>query len=209
MLGLDELVDHWTVLDDERKLIAGKRGPTRLGFTLLLKFYTQHGRFPSGRSELPDEAVEFVAKQVKVPASDMGFYEWSGSTLKNHAARSASTWASGSARSPTRTSSRTGWPLMSRMRSGTRTGVREELLRRCRAERIEPPTPDRVTRIVRSALHNAEETWFAVIAGRISAETVRRIIALIDGARKPATLTMTGTRTRTRCWRWSSRCQGT
>ncbi len=71
--GLDELVEHWTVLDDERDLIAGKRGPTRLGFALLLKFYTQHGRFPSGRSEFPDEAVDFVARQVKVAAPDIGF----------------------------------------------------------------------------------------------------------------------------------------
>src|SRR6266508_5379195 len=36
-LDLDELVEHWTLLDDERDLIAGKRGPTRLGFALLLK----------------------------------------------------------------------------------------------------------------------------------------------------------------------------
>jgi len=27
------------MLDDERELIAGKRGPTRLGFALLLKFW--------------------------------------------------------------------------------------------------------------------------------------------------------------------------
>jgi hypothetical protein len=59
-LGLDELVDHWTVTDDEWKLVAEQRGPTRLGFVLLLKFSTQHGRFPAGRSELPDEAVEFA-----------------------------------------------------------------------------------------------------------------------------------------------------
>jgi hypothetical protein len=31
-LDLDELVEHWTLLDDEQLLIAGKRGPTRLGF---------------------------------------------------------------------------------------------------------------------------------------------------------------------------------
>ena len=85
--GLDELVEHWTVLDDERDLIAGKRGPTRLGFALLLKFYTQHGRFPSGRSEFPDEAVDFVARQVKVAAPDIGFYEWSGRTIEGPAAR--------------------------------------------------------------------------------------------------------------------------
>ncbi|MFI9041227.1 transposase, partial [Streptomyces sp. NPDC053726] len=33
---MDELVEHWTVLDDELQLVAGKRGGTRLGFALLL-----------------------------------------------------------------------------------------------------------------------------------------------------------------------------
>jgi hypothetical protein len=86
-LGLDELVERWTVMEDDQKLIAGKRGPTRLGFALLLKFFTQYGRFPEGRSELPGEAVQWVARQVKVPASDLGFYEWSGSSPKYHRAQ--------------------------------------------------------------------------------------------------------------------------
>ena len=47
-------------------LIAGKHGPSRLGFALLLKFYARHSRFPAGRPEFPDEVVAFVAKQVKV-----------------------------------------------------------------------------------------------------------------------------------------------
>jgi hypothetical protein len=66
--------DHWTLPGEERDLVAGKRGPARLGFALLLKSCTWHGRFPAGRAELPDEAVAFVAKQVKVPASDLRFY---------------------------------------------------------------------------------------------------------------------------------------
>jgi len=86
-MDLDELVDHWTLLKDERELIAGKRGPTRLGFALLLKFYAQAGRFPRGRAELDDDAVAFVARQVGVPASDLGFYEWSGSTIEYHRAQ--------------------------------------------------------------------------------------------------------------------------
>ncbi|MEU8251138.1 hypothetical protein [Nonomuraea sp. NPDC048916] len=45
-MHIDELVEHWTILDEERDLIAGKRDATRLGFAILLKFYTQHGRFP-------------------------------------------------------------------------------------------------------------------------------------------------------------------
>jgi len=50
--GMDELVEHWTVLATERDLISGKRGATRLGFALVLKFYTRCGRFPAraGRS---------------------------------------------------------------------------------------------------------------------------------------------------------------
>jgi hypothetical protein len=35
-LSLDELVDGWTLVGDERDLIAGKRGATRLGFAVLL-----------------------------------------------------------------------------------------------------------------------------------------------------------------------------
>src|SRR4051794_31110240 len=72
-LDLDELVEHWTLLDDERELIAGKRGPTRLGFALLLKFYIRAGRFPRGRGELPDDAVDSVARQVGVGAGELGF----------------------------------------------------------------------------------------------------------------------------------------
>ncbi|GAA3446976.1 DUF4158 domain-containing protein [Planomonospora venezuelensis] len=83
-MHIDELVEHWTILDEERDLIAGKRDATRLGFAILLKFYTQHGRFPRGRSEPPEDVVEHVAKQVRVPASELGFYEWSGSTIEYH-----------------------------------------------------------------------------------------------------------------------------
>ena len=37
----------------------------------MLKFYVRRGRFPRGRSELPDEAVVFVAKQVGVPPGEL------------------------------------------------------------------------------------------------------------------------------------------
>ena len=38
-LDEDELIEHWTLVGDELGLVAGKRGLTRLGFSLLLKFY--------------------------------------------------------------------------------------------------------------------------------------------------------------------------
>ncbi|SJZ90921.1 protein of unknown function [Marinactinospora thermotolerans DSM 45154] len=84
---MDELVEHWTVLDDELELVAGKRGGTRLGFALPLKHYTRHGRFPRGRAEFPDEVVAFVARQMKVPAAEFDSYQWTGSTIEYHRTR--------------------------------------------------------------------------------------------------------------------------
>jgi hypothetical protein len=86
-LDLDDLVEHWTLSKDEQALVSGKRGATRLGFAVLLKFYTQYGRFPRGRFELPGEAVEFAARQVQVPASELDAYEWSGRTVEYHRAQ--------------------------------------------------------------------------------------------------------------------------
>ncbi|THV43098.1 DUF4158 domain-containing protein [Glycomyces buryatensis] len=77
---LDELVDHWTLLEDERLLVGNKSGATGLGFALLLKFYTLYGRFPRGRSELAEDAIEFIATQVKVEPSEIALYEWEGRT---------------------------------------------------------------------------------------------------------------------------------
>lgn len=168
------------MLEDDQKLIAGKRGPTRLGFALLLKFFTQYGRFPEGRSELPDEAVEFVARQVKVPASDLGFYEWSGSSPKYHRAQVRRHF--GFRECSVADQEKLAEWLAAHVANAERDRdkVRAELFRRCRAERIEPPTPDRVTRIVRSALHKAEQKWFTVIASRIAAAgATGRVVALV------------------------------
>jgi hypothetical protein len=141
-LELDELAEHFTLLPDEEALLRNKSGATRLGFGLLLKFFTRMGRFPSGRAELADEVVEFVARQVGVAASDLGFYDWSGRQVKAHRAeirarldfRECSVADAGKL---------TAW-LAGHVTQAKRRPelVRAELLARCRDERIEPPATD-------------------------------------------------------------------
>ena len=84
---VDELIEFWTLLDEDRALLAGKRGATALGFAVLLKHYSRHGQFPRGRSEVPDDVIVFVAGQLGVDAADLGFYEWPGSTIEYHRAQ--------------------------------------------------------------------------------------------------------------------------
>jgi TnpA family transposase len=179
-LDLDELVEHWTLLDDEREMIAGKRGPTRLGFALLLKYYTWAGRFPRGRGELADEAVVFVARQVGVNAAELGFYEWSSRTIEYHRAQIRAHLGFREC-SVADADELAGWLAVNVCEAERRPElVRDELLVRCRAERIEPPAAGRVDRIVRSALHAAEQTLTARIVARLPVDAVGWLRALVS-----------------------------
>jgi hypothetical protein len=59
-------------LDAGRRRLGpgGESGATRLGFSLLLKFFELEGQFPDGLEEVPSAAMEYVVDLVKVPATD-------------------------------------------------------------------------------------------------------------------------------------------
>lgn len=46
-LDQDELIDRWTLVGDELELVVGKRGATKLGFAVMLRFYTEKGPVPA------------------------------------------------------------------------------------------------------------------------------------------------------------------
>ncbi|MFF4579981.1 DUF4158 domain-containing protein [Streptomyces sp. NPDC001389] len=181
-LDLDELVAHWTLLRDEQGLVSGKRGATRLGFAVLLKFYTQHGRFPRGRFEWPGEAVEFVARQVQVPASELETYEWTGRTVEYHRAqiRSHLGFRECSVADADKPMAWLAEHVACKERRPEQ--VRVELLARCRTDSIEPPTLGRCDRIVAAALRAAAEMLTARISARLTVESTKRLVALVAGA---------------------------
>lgn len=152
---------------------------------LLLKYYTQFGRFPRGRAELPAEAVEFVAGQVNVPAAELGFYEWTGSTIEYHRSQVRAHLGFREC-SVADAEKLTAW-LADAVCEQTRRidQVPDELLVKCRAEQIEPPSAGRVERMVRSALRTSERTLTLRVSSTLTAETVGRLEALaadeIDG----------------------------
>jgi hypothetical protein len=83
-IGLDDVVEHFTLDDRERELLRNKSGSTRLGFAAMLKFLGWKGRFPRGLFELPDDAIDHLARQVKVAAPQIGAYDFTGRQIKNH-----------------------------------------------------------------------------------------------------------------------------
>nr|WP_231509676.1 Tn3 family transposase [Streptosporangium roseum] len=122
------------------------------------RFHQLHGRFPRGRAELPDDAVDYVARAVQVPASALVFYEWDGRTSKDHRtdirtftgfrecgvddAEKAAEWLAGNVCKAERRPDR----------------VRVALLNHLKEEQIEPPSKLRLLRIIGSGLEQAEKT---------------------------------------------------
>ncbi|MEV6593978.1 DUF4158 domain-containing protein [Streptomyces acidicola] len=180
-LGLDGVVEHFTLSSDEAGWLRNKTGATRLGFAVQLKFLTWRGRFPRMRLELPPDAVEHVAKQVGVVASELTFYDFTSRAAKRH-------------RSELR--DLTGWHECTKTDLGKLVShlvdviwhderreeqVRAELLRQMRAGMIEPPTAAQVNTIIRSALHQADERAIAEVAARLvrAGDCTRRLDALV------------------------------
>jgi hypothetical protein len=69
----DELIGAWTLVEGDWKLIGNKTGATRLGFSLILKFYELEGRFPAYPEEVPQAAVEYLASLVGSGSPPPGF----------------------------------------------------------------------------------------------------------------------------------------
>ena len=133
-MDLEELVEHWTLLEDERELVGRKRGATRPGFALRLRFCARAGRLPRGRSKLPADVCQAERRTDR---------------------------------------------------------VRDDLLARCRAERIEPPSAGRCDRIVRCALHQAEQSltllWSLCNPGGLLGRQDQREMSLLQVSGGPVT----------------------
>ena len=169
----EDLVGSWTLIGDDWQLVGNKSGATRLGFALLLKFFEIEGRFPRATEEWPVAAVAYVAEQVKVDAAELVSYRWSGRTIEYHRAQVREAFGF---REFTRgdEDKMAGWltaevcPVELREEH-----LREAVLVRCRAERLEPP--GRVDRIIGSARASFEQQFCDRTVGRLGEQCSERL----------------------------------
>ncbi|MEE8290774.1 MAG: Tn3 family transposase, partial [Candidatus Tectomicrobia bacterium] len=175
----DELIEHWTILPGNRTLLGNKSGPTRLGFAVLLKYFQYEGRFPQHPHEVPYGIVTYMAQQLALEPELWSDYDWHGRTIKYHRAQirqalgfREATVADGETLSI--------WLVQEVLTSTHRLEhVREALYQRCRDIRIEPPTPDRVERLIRSALQQFETQLGAQVLHHLSSSTRQKLDALL------------------------------
>jgi hypothetical protein len=173
----DERVASWTLVSEDWSLVGNKTGATRLRFAVLLKFFEIEARFPQAPDEVPPSGVAYLAEQLRVDADGFADYAWSGRTIEYHRAQVRAAFGFREfARGDE--DKLAGWlteevcPVELRDEQ-----LREALLVRCRAERIEPP--GRIDRIIRAARAAFEKRFCELTTGRLGQECADRLKALL------------------------------
>ena len=174
----EDLIEHWLLSVWDLAQLGNKTGATRLGFAILLKFFQHEGRFPSFKNEIPGVVISFVATQVGVVPEVYLQYDWQGRTIKDHRAEirrllsfRESTVADGEQMQQ--------WLIAEVLpQEHQEERVREQTYQWFRRMHLEAPTPDRLTRLIRSALHTFEQQLYDVTLARLSEETQIALEAL-------------------------------
>ncbi len=171
--------DRWTLRAADRALLGNKSGATRLGFAVLLKLFQAEGRFPRRAEDVPAAAVEAIAGQVGVATAAWQGYDWRGRTIEYHRAQVRA--ALGFCEATLDDAEALGRWLdgqvlaMERRPDRLLAAARE----RCRSQNLEPPSPERLERLVRSVLHRHEDAFCAALVARLPSETISGLDALL------------------------------
>lgn len=157
---LEELIEHFTLTPDEMKLIQTKRGDSKLGFAVLFKFFQYEARFPYYKNELPRSFIEFLAKQLFLNPSAFSNYDWTGRTITYHRSEIRNYFGF---REITQQDieEMINWLCQFVLYHNHEMNyVEEQVYQRFRDLRIEPPTPDRIERLIHSAINTYEKRFF-------------------------------------------------
>lgn len=191
----------WDLTPADRLLIEAKRWGSRLRFAVMLLFFRARGRFPRTTGEISEEVVTRLARTLGVPVPDGTALLLPSASDRTLERQRAEIRALLGFREPTvADAEELGAWLRDHAVALTRDYGRlaAQLEERCRACRIEPPTSDRVARIVRGAVRAYEDRLHASIHARLPLEVRERLDALLqpppagieaDGEDDPVTTT--------------------
>lgn len=176
----EELVEHFTLLPEEMKLLENKSEENRLGFAVLLKFFQMEAKFPHKAQFVPKQVVSYIARLLSLSPKQYKEYSWQGRTYERHRAeireflgfrefsvedqKEMITW------------------LCNKVLVYERqvSYLEAALYQRLRELKLEPPTSERIERTLRSAISKTEKRFCASIMGQLQPETLSKMDALLD-----------------------------
>ena len=177
----DDLITHFTLFPHEHQIIAPLRTDyTRLGFAVLLKCFLLDGRFPQFRMDVPTTVIAFLAQQLAIDPVVYVQYAWRGRSSEDHRAQIRALLGFREATIQDG-DDLTAWLTTHLLHTHATdlTQLKAVAYTRSRAMSCEPPTPDRLERILRSALAAYEDRWCADIFAQLAPTTITALDALL------------------------------
>src|SRR2546421_188826 len=176
----EELAEHWILTSKELDLIGdSKTDHNLLGAACLLKYFQLEGRFPAQKQDIPPIVIVHLAQQLGVIPEKIIPYDWEGRTIKAHRA-AIRTFLGVHEATLADEEALVEW-LASEVLAEQR---QEEALiasfyTRCKEQLIDPPTPDRVRRLVHTAIHRFDERLCVTIMQHLPVEARSQLDALL------------------------------
>lgn len=160
---------QWILTPEDHALVMSKHGATRLGFAILLVFFRHRGRFPQHESEVDRNGIAVLSRQLHMPAPADGEEFLVERTARRFRAEIRSLFGFREA-TVADANALIEWlrDYAAPEAGGVIEVMIERLEARCRDLSIEPPTAERVERIVRAALRSHEERFHTDVHGRLS-----------------------------------------
>ncbi len=178
-LDVDEIIEHFTLLPPEIDFLGSNNSHNHLGKALVLKFFQSWGRFPEGENEFTPAIIEYVAQQLNLPSQVIKEYNWAGRTISVHRGQIRELLGFQKATLADEDALRD-W-MMGEVIPHEHRGVYLEQLcyQRLLKVYIEAPTKGQMGRVIKSALHRYEQSFFADTATHLSPSVKENLRQLI------------------------------
>ena len=175
----EELIEHWTLLPNELTLLKGKTAPNRLGLAMMLKFYQYEGQFPTTSADVPAQVIRYLAEQLKIDPNNQEKYDFSGRTIKAHRVMIRDFLGFREATLSDQKALKIWLEDQVLAYEFKIESLLDAATTHLRLEKIEPPTPERLERLVRSVIHGFEEKLLSAITKKIPIAVRKKLDELL------------------------------
>lgn len=151
----------------------------QIGFAILLKSFQLMARFPNSDAEIPDLIISYIASQLKIDPKLYPQYNWQGRSLKNHRAEIRQLFGFRTA-TLSDSESISNWLIENILPNEQRFEPLLQLIyQKFRNLQIEPPTPQQVERLIRSAIHQHEILFCNQTFSQLTSTNLKQIDLLL------------------------------
>lgn len=175
----EDLIEHFTISNEERELLSKKPSAGKVAFAVLLKFYQHEGMFPSHRVDVPKSVASYIARQIGFSFTDFYSCDWQGRTIKRY--RTQIRKFLGFRKWSRRYSNRLiQWLITNILPELFKAEqLKETAVKYLHELKMEPPKTVTLERIINSAVNSWEENFFRALSGRLSSTAKREMDLLL------------------------------